>query len=131
MCLLLSLANGMSGHIFHQGDWTQTSLHLCYSLWIKEDKTPLFLPLFICWGIWILRNRCIFEDLKINTVHSGLMILSCYKEYWSPQMKAVTRQIKCFHCDFTYVGFFDGAAVDGFGGCGFILYMTGDHLQRG
>jgi hypothetical protein len=69
----------------------------------------------------MLSNRCVFEDLNINSVHSGLMILSCYKEYLSSETKALIRQLKCFDCDYTYVALFDGEAVDGFGDCDFIL----------
>jgi len=39
--------------------------------------------------------------------------------------------VRPFIPEYQMVGYFDGAAKDGAGGCGFILYINKDHYYRG
>jgi len=114
-----------------QWTWSKTTLHDCFALWVNKHMLHAALPLFICWGVWLHRNRCLFEDSEINPFYTGLKILASYKEYWTIQKGKKCRQITSLNCDYTLVGFFDGAAVDGHGGCGFTLYISRDHRFQG
>lgn len=61
-----------------------------------------------------------------------MRIMVLYKEYWkeSKTMRK-RRHILPFTHDYQMVGFFDGAAKDETGGCGFILYLNKEHYFRG
>jgi len=89
------------------------------------------LLLFICWGIWIHRNRCIFEDVFVNPQYTGLKILASYREYCTQLPKKPIRMITPFNPIYRLAGYFDGAAANGKGGCGFILYISKEHFFRG
>jgi len=57
--------------------------------------------------------------------------IAIYKEYWTQPRNRLIRQPPPFHCDHSLVGFFDGAASNGKGGCGFVLYINEDHFYHG
>jgi len=111
--------------------WCQSYLHNCYTQWIKEHKQHSSLPLFICWGVWLHRNSIIFEDRNTNWLITGLKILALYKEYLTVTKPRKIRDVPPLDIELVMVGFFDGAAVDGMGGCGFILYINKEHFYRG
>jgi len=111
--------------------WRQNSLRACFTHWVNNQKLHPALPLFICWGVWLHKNRCLFEDTAINPVSTALKIVASYKEYWTQPMRKLGRQLPPFTCDYKFVGFFDRAALERNGGCGFILYINEDHCFHG
>lgn len=55
-----------------------------------------------------------------------------YREYWNRGlMQRNRRHILPFTHDFHMVSFFDGAAKNGTGGSGFVLYINKDHIYHG
>jgi len=114
-----------------QWTWQQSSLQECFKLWVCSHKDHPSLPLFICWGIWLHRNRCIFEDVFINIHITVLKILATYKEYYQQKDTQQTRVIPPFRPSYEMAGYFDGAAASGKGGCGFVLYLSKEHFFRG
>ena len=86
------------------------------------------LPLFTFWCIWILQNRCLFENGK-PTVHALISrVESLLYLYPAPRKKHKLWSIgpsplKVFPC-----GFFDGAAAENIGGTGFVIYLNDVHF---
>ena len=78
-----------------------------------------YLPLFAFWCIWLLRNKCIFENWK-PSVHSLISRVKSYQNLYPVPQKSLKKRIigpkpqKVFPC-----GFFDGAAAGNIGGAGF------------
>ena len=75
----------------------------------------IYFPLFLFWGLWILRNHCVFENGRPS--HSALIsrIEGFLNSYPAPLKSHKIRNIgreplKVFPC-----GFFDGAATDTWG----------------
>lgn len=111
--------------------WRHSSLSLCFDRWIIEHKRHKSLPLFICWGVWLLRNGIIFEDRLLNWMNTGIKIISFFKEFFKETKPRRIRVVPSLDINLELVGFFDGAVVNGRGGCGFILYFSKDHYFRG
>ena len=87
-----------------------------------------YLPLFIFWGIWLLRNNCLFENRK--PAFSALIsrIEGFLNSYPAPIKIHKIRDIgpkprMAFPC-----GFFDGAAAEKIGGSGFVIYLNDAHF---
>jgi len=100
-------------------------------LWTSKNRALKSLPLFIYWGLWICRNLRIFEDVKPNSYLVGMRIIHHYNEYRSlDKPVSFSRQIEPMTLDQYPVDFFDGAAQHEKGGCGFILFMSGDHYYK-
>lgn len=112
--------------------WNQNTLHECHKNWVQSHRDHPTLPLFICWGVWLHRNRALFDDDHISPFITGLKILTIYREYRrQPSILKKRRLIQPFIYDFQLVGYFDGATKDGVGGCGFVLYLNENHYYRG
>jgi len=67
----------------------------------------------------------------LNWMLTGMKALSLYKEYFKEHKPRKIRVVPSLDINHEMIGFFDGAAVDGRGGCGFILYISKDHFYRG
>ena len=103
------------------------------SLVIHWYNSPLrsasfrFLPLFIFWGIWLLRNQCLFED-KIPVFHALISRIDHFLiTYPAPVKIQKIREIGpkpgwVFPC-----GFLDGASAGNIGGLGFMIYLNDSH----
>lgn len=63
------------------GSRNYSSIKDCMIYWATQQRLHKTLPIFICWGLWKSRNSWIFEGIKPNIFHTGLMIISYYKEY--------------------------------------------------
>jgi len=111
--------------------WRYTTLTSCFDRWSTVHKRFKSLPLFICWGVWLLRNGILFEDRVLNWVITGIKILSLFKDFIKGLQPRKIRVDRLLDTDFELVGFFDGAAVSGRGGCGFILYLNRNHVFHG
>ena len=86
-----------------------------------------YLPIFIFWNIWILRNKCIFENWKPAIPALIFRIEGLLNTYPAPTKSYKIRKIGpkpvlTFPC-----GFFDGAAADNISGSGFVIYLNEQH----
>ena len=104
------------------------SSHL--ALWFKSvvRSTPFrYLPLFIFWGIWLLRNNCLFENRKPVFFALISRVEGFLNSYPVPMKIKKIRNIgstplKAYPC-----GFFDGATPKNIGGSGFVIYLITSH----
>ena len=84
--------------------------------------------MFILWGIWLLRNHCLFENKKPSFSALISRIEGLAFSYPVPIFSHKSRNpgpspLKSFPC-----GFFDGAAAENIGGAGFVIYINDSHF---
>ena len=87
-----------------------------------------FLPLFIFWGTWLLRNHCLFENRKPSFSALISRIDGLINTHPVPIISHKPRSpgpapLKSFPC-----GYFDGAAAENVGGAGFVIYINDTHF---
>ena len=86
-----------------------------------------YLPLFAFWSIWLLRNKCLFEN-RNPSVYSLISGVESFQKLFPVLKKSHKNRVigpkpqKIFPC-----GFFDGAAAENVGGAGFVIYLTENH----
>ena len=87
-----------------------------------------YLPLFIFWSIWLLRNNCFFENRK--PAFSALIsrVEGFLNSYPNPikiqkNWNIGSKPLKAYPC-----GFFDGASTENIGGLGFVIYLNDTHF---
>ena len=112
----IPLFNSIPSFLAH---WFNTTAH---------SATFRHLSLFTFWCIWILRNKCLFENWK-PVVHALISRVERFLNlYPTPQKIHKLRNIgpsplKVFPC-----GFFDGAAAENIGGTCFVIYLNDVHF---
>ena len=107
-----------------------SSVHSFLGHWFSRNANYVpysYLPLFIFWGIWILRNLCIFENKKPAFSSLIAKIDGLVNTYPVPMKIHKTRNIgpepsKYFPC-----GFFDGAAAENIGGSSYVIFINDSH----
>ena len=100
------------------------------TLWLHNISISApfrYIPLFIFWFIWISRNNCIFENLKlvasvlISRVESYIFLFPVSKNVKKCRQIG-SKPNHVFPC-----GYFDGAAMVKAGGAGFVIYLSETH----
>ena len=86
-----------------------------------------YLPIFIFWNIWILRNKCIFENWKPAIPALIIRIEGLLNTYPAPTKSLKIRKISPKPVLTFPRGFFDGATVDNISGSGFVIYLNEQH----
>ena len=107
-----------------------SSVHSFLGQWFSRTASSApyrYLPLFIFWGIWLLRNLCIFENKKPAFSSLIARIDGLINSYPVPMKIHKTRNIgpepsKYFPC-----GFFDGAVAENIGGSGYVIFINDSH----
>ena len=101
------------------------------SHWINStslNATFRFTPVVVFWFIWLLRNRCIFDNDKPVASLVISNIESCLAFHPVPQLKIPVRQIGPKPVHTFPVGYFDGAAQLHMGGAGFVIFISDTHF---
>ena len=93
----------------------------------STDSAILFLPLFLLWNIWKLRNGCIFEDKQPSIYAIFLQTVALLHLYPVPKKKVKYRNIGTPPQIIYPCGFFDGAAAGNIEGSGFMIHLSGTH----
>lgn len=99
--------------------------------WIMSSYKSL--PAIVCWGIWIHRNKGIFEDMITTPQVVASNILAIANHFTTEPKPPRTREPRQEHIDKTVPwGYFDGAAQGEptVCGAGVVLYLTEDHFFR-
>jgi len=103
-------------------------MEACLKGWIKKNTMRKLVVVFLCWGIRKSNNLLTFKDRHTNLTTICMRIIGYYKEYKAKDMSSLKKQVKNGINHLTYHrGFFDGAAQDGIGGCGFLLFFNEYH----
>lgn len=91
--------------------WTGDSFLKCFSSWYKDQAAPPSLAVFVCWHVWLERNRALFED------SSPFLQSAFYRTLASFQWKQIyvnlllPKAVDTFLPEGYSVAFFDGAAL--------------------
>ena len=111
--------------------WGEGSLENSFHTWFTNEDKYKFLPIFISWSIWILRNLVVFQDYHRNALLCIIRGLNLFKEYEKPDNKGnakkgfwptkVTKGV---------VGYFDGSSNHDIRGCGILLFLSKEHLLQ-
>ena len=91
-CCLCRSASASVDHLFHDCSftrkvialirssldvphfWREINFILNVSSWISIGNTLMYLPLLFSWQIWMIRNKCVFEDKKPDILFVVLSI---------------------------------------------------------
>ena len=96
--------------------------------WIEHEHKLLHLPFIFIWNTWNARNKSIFEDQEPDTWSICFSTLKLYKTCPVACSSKILRAIGMTPAIIYPTGFFDGAASQGKGGVGIILYISHSHF---
>lgn len=93
--------------------------------WHRRTNSYECLPVFIWWHTWLMRNRLVFND-KTPDIHlCAILAIGNDKEYQLDQYTKTTRLLSRPQLlTGMAIGFFDGAAQRGAGGCGTLFQIN-------
>lgn len=120
----------MEGNIHNH--WDKLALLECFESWFVDRNVCTFkaLPCYIIWGIWLSRNRVIFEVLEANLGRLTHQIRISFGEGKKPPKRSCPRIPQAPNIDQSISwGFFDGACQGSPGECGAgaILFLKSSH----
>jgi hypothetical protein len=61
------------------GLWSGNTIPECFKNWKNLNTNYPILPAFICWNIWLERNRAIFDNGKPSVQKVVIMSLSSFE----------------------------------------------------
>ena len=110
--------------------WEGASLEFAWDSWWRRrtQKKHKILPLLVIWGIWLARNKAIFEDVANTPTIIGALSVGFYKSY--PEYIRVERERRILDVEIDRTSpwaFFDGAAQIDICGGGVVLYLSDSH----
>jgi ribonuclease HI len=101
--------------------------------WLSDHQNHEYkaLPLIICWGIWIARNKAIFENKHVSIAHISLQCINIFSAFPQKSTSSSTPRITpppTINSEVPWA-FFDGAAQrsPSIGGAGGILHVSQSH----
>ena len=108
----------------------QSTVHSFLEHWFDStaiSDTYRYTPIFIFWYLWLLRNQCVFENVKPLATVLISKIECMLALYPVPQNKKKCRLIGTKPLHVYPVGYFDGAAQCNTGGAGFVIFISETH----
>jgi len=111
--------------------WEGESVGNAWDLWWRRtpQKKLKSLPLLIIWGIWLARNKAIFQDIPSLPDLTCVMAVGFYNAFPEHVRAKKQRRDHVAEIDRTNPwGFFDGAAQNGRCGGGAILFLSDSHF---
>jgi len=115
--------------------WEGQSILDAFTCW-WEHHYPLFLralPCIFIWGIWIARNKVIFQDYRTPLETVAAQAVSIVQHYRVPGRECKSRDIRVEQIDKKMPwGYFDGASQENHMRCGGggILYKNDSHFFK-
>ena len=111
--------------------WEGVSIGAAWDSWWRRTthKSLKMLPLLVIWGIWIARNKAIFQDITSIAGITGVMSVGYYKAY--PEHIRVARERRILEVDIDRTSpwaYFDGAAQNNVCGGGAVLFFAESHF---
>jgi len=113
--------------------WEGMSLAEVWQKWWNQISVKKLrnMPPIICWGIWIARNRNIFQEKETEAVSIAVQCLSIYsnipnsEDEKEPQ-KVEEEQIK----EGVPWAYFDGASQNNKAGAGIVIHLNNNHTLK-
>jgi len=94
-------------------EWGNGNLDEAWAKWWHQypDGNMRNLPLIICWGVWLARNKCIFQDKGTLVTATAIQCVSIYSSIPEPEEKKSQTHNKTVHIkEGIPWAFFDGAS---------------------
>ena len=110
--------------------WEGETLSIAWESWWRSSSLQKhkILPLLVNWGLWLARNKAIFEDVSNTLAIIGALSVGFYKSY--PEYIRVARERRKLEVEIDRTSpwaFFDGASQNNVCGGGVVLYLTESH----
>lgn len=116
-----------------RAEWGSGFLEEAWTKWWHQypDGNMRNLPLIICWGVWIARNRCIFQDKETPVTATAIQCVSIYSSIPDPEVKKSQAQIKAGNIkEGIPWAFFDGASQNNRAGAGMVIHVNANHILK-
>jgi hypothetical protein len=123
--LLIYFGNKYCSWLVRKNQWDKDSLVKCFEHWCHNNSVASHkaLPCFVLWGIWLARNKALFQGIETGQV--AHQIKSAYGERWKISTPKATRILIEPVIDYSVTqGYFDGACQGIPGNCGSHLHFV-------
>jgi len=110
--------------------WTGASIGTTWEGWWRRttNKKHKFLPLLVIWGIWLARNKAIFNDKPCLPEITAVQSVGIFKSLPEHLRAANQRRILEVEIDHSRPwAFFDGASQNNMFGGGAVLHLSESH----
>lgn len=115
------------------GRWEGISLSAAWEFWWDHysDKNLRNLPPIVCWGIWISRNGCIFNEQLTPAHVIALQASAIYASLPEPETSSPSNRRAEIHIrEDIPIAFFDGAAQNNVTGAGLVIHLSPSHSLK-
>eukprot|EP00253_Pinus_taeda_P022219 PITA_22219 len=110
--------------------WAPASLNEVWRNWWKnhpDGNLRNLLPIFF-WGLWLTRNKCLFQDQSFSPTSVATNCAAIYTSLPPPESKNTTnRDIPLIINENSPWAFFDGASQQNRAGAGICLHLNREH----
>eukprot|EP00253_Pinus_taeda_P024814 PITA_24814 len=113
--------------------WGNGNLDEAWSNWWQHYPNGNLrnLPPTICWGVWLARNRAIFQDQGTQPSVIAIQAVSIFSSIPEPEEKRPQIQNKTMHIkDGIPWAFFDGASQNNIAGAGIVIHINANHSLK-
>eukprot|EP00253_Pinus_taeda_P002811 PITA_02811 len=113
--------------------WGHDTLESAWRKWWQDfpDGNLRNLPLIFCWGIWLARNKSIFQDKDTPSSVIATNIAAIYSALSPPEQKDhKQKQKQTIIQEGIPWGFFDGASQNNRAGAGLCIHIDPDHSLK-
>eukprot|EP00253_Pinus_taeda_P007952 PITA_07952 len=110
--------------------WEGFNIQEVWQKWWNEHATGNLrnLPLIISWGIWIARNKSLFQDKEIPVAITATQGAAIYSSLPVPKDSSPQRIVPELQiAEGIPWAFFDGASQNNIAGAGFIIHLSPSH----
>jgi hypothetical protein len=98
--------------------WNGNSVNDCFQNWASQNFNLQALPAYICWNIWLDRNKSIFEDRTPSLQRIVYLVLGVVGKMGKKQKVSIPRLTSTFLPVDKAHAWFDGAAQQNGNLCG-------------
>eukprot|EP00253_Pinus_taeda_P036521 PITA_36521 len=113
--------------------WGNGNLEEAWSNWWQHYPNGNLrnLPPIICWGVWLARNRAIFQDQGTQPSFIAIQVVSIFSSIPEPEEKRPQIQNKRVQIkDGIPWAFFDGACQNNIAGAGIFIHINANHSLK-
>eukprot|EP00253_Pinus_taeda_P023807 PITA_23807 len=125
---------GEAGKLLNKSfDWAGGNMTEAWSNWWQQhpEGNMRNLPLIISWGVWIAKNKSIFQDMEIPRTVSATLSVSIFSSIPEPEANSPPRQIKEIQIkEGIPWAFFDGPSQNNKAGAGIVIHENPEQLIK-
>lgn len=114
-------------------EWEGDNLQEVWKKWwqLYPNGNMRNLPLIISWGVWIARNRSIFQDKETPVTIRAIQSISIYTSIPEPEeIQPQRRDTEVHITEGIPWAYFDGASQNNRVGAGLVIYENSNHILK-